>query len=207
MQHTTWIVQARGCLSVAGPAPPPLKDWSFAPNRYLQYLADLHHVHTALEASLQEVTGAAGEAATSPPTRALACMGPASGLHRAAAVADDTKAFLGSLSKDSMAAASTSEASAKPAASGGDGRWDSAPPPGPGAMAKSYAGYITRLAREAAAANNSQVRTDENSETRMRLRQQHASCSSHTCILEGGLLTLCAVWRVVDSRCSCMHSD
>lgn len=54
--QTKWIshrrTQARGALAVAGPAPPPLEEWSFKERRYVSYLADLLAVHTGKFASV-----------------------------------------------------------------------------------------------------------------------------------------------------------
>ncbi|GFR45695.1 hypothetical protein Agub_g7110, partial [Astrephomene gubernaculifera] len=50
------MAEARGALTVAGPPPPPLPEWSWREGRYLQYLADWREVHAALEAALSDAT-------------------------------------------------------------------------------------------------------------------------------------------------------
>lgn len=120
-------LQAEGALAVAQPAGaaplPPFERWAFAEAHYVQHLADLLCVHTALEAAVAraQVTVQRGEpGATSRLADAVALFGAAQGLARAQHIATDLAAILG---------APCDEA---------------APPPLPNAAA--YAGYITRAA-------------------------------------------------------------
>ena len=57
------IAQAKGALSAAqGSGPlPPFERWSMAGHRYVQFLTDLRHVHSALEAAIAAVPFAAAQ--------------------------------------------------------------------------------------------------------------------------------------------------
>jgi MoxR-like ATPase len=130
------------CLQPRGSKPlPDFQRWAFALEHYMQYLADLHAVHVALEESIAsaaaqlesaDAAAAAGERQQQL-RQALALFGPDLGLARAQALFED------------MAAIDRQQQ--QPSSSGGN----AAELP-PTQHAAAYAAYLSSLARQCRAA-------------------------------------------------------
>ncbi|EFN60042.1 expressed protein [Chlorella variabilis] len=142
------LLQTQGALGVAQPqGSKPLPDfqrWAFALEHYVQYLADMHAVHAALESS---IAGAAAQVSASslaglPQQRreqllqALGLFGAARGLDRAAPLLQDLRRL----------AARQQQQEASRGGGGGAAQGEYSPPP---AMqhAAAYAAYLASLAR------------------------------------------------------------
>jgi hypothetical protein len=131
------------CVKVPAPhpSPPPL------PSTALQYLADLHAVHAALEASL--ATAAAAELAAGSGSQlpaALQLFSREQGFDRSSALLLDLQHVLAAGQQEQDAASSSSSSSGAAAGSG------AAALPPPTQHAAAYAAYIASLARLCTAA-------------------------------------------------------
>jgi hypothetical protein len=155
----TFLSQAQGALRLAdgGRPLPPFKRWSFTAARYLQYLADMAAVHTALEDALAAAAGSP-DMMSVPVAAALAQVGPGCGLHRGRQLRSDLAA-LQRVDSSSTASHSASIGSGK-SSSGGAAAAAAATSCSnsrvvalqPGGSAAAYASYMVQLAATAQSA-------------------------------------------------------